>query len=165
MKINIKTATETDIKNIATIYVFSLKKAFSNFLLSSTIDKFSIEDKEIFLNNLLKEEKGNIFIAENIKNKEIAGYIIYKKIYINSIEIISFYVSKDYIKYNIGQQLLKTLKIFCRDCYISNIVLWTFKNNKEPINFYKKLGFIETGFQRESRIEEGQIEVQYILKV
>lgn len=165
MKINIKIATQNDIKNIATIYVSSLKKAFSNFLLSSTIDKFNIENKEVFLYNLLKEEKGNIFIAENIKNKEICGYIIYNKIYINSIEIISFYVSKDYIKYNIGQQLLKILKTFCKNNYILNIVLWTFKNNREPINFYRSLGFIETGFQRESRIEEAQIEVQYILKL
>ena len=163
MKVTIRDIQENDLKNISQIYVYSWKKAFSKFLLPSTINKLNVEEKEIYLKNIL-DNNGNIFIAENIKNKEIGGYIIYEKIYNKSIEIISFYISPVYTKYNIGKQLLNHLKIYCNKNYINVVILWTFKNNIDAIAFYKNLGFYETGLQRESKIEPGQIEVQYILK-
>ena len=163
MKITIRDAQENDLKNIAQIYVYSWKKAFSKFLLPSTINKLNFEEKEIYLKSIL-DNNGNIFVAENIKNKEIGGYIIYEKIHNKSIEIISFYISPVYTKYNIGGQLLNHLKIYCSKNYINVVILWTFKNNIDAIAFYKTLGFYETGLQRESKIELGQIEVQYILK-
>lgn len=164
MKIKIKNAEEDDLKNIATLYVSSLKKAFSKFLLSSTIDKFNIEEKYNFLKNMLQTNTGSIFIAQDLKTKQICSYIIYKNLTQKNIEIISFYISKEYTNEDVGKKMIIHLKNYCKQNYISNIVLWTFKNNSNPINFYKKLGFYETGFQRESKIETGQIEVQYLLK-
>lgn len=163
MKVKIRNANEMELENIANIYVSSWKKAFSKFLLKNTINKLNVLEKQQFLKDILLE-KGDILIAENNKNKEICSYIVYENISKNSIEIISFYISPLYVKENVANQLLNNLKLYCKDNYISNIVLWTFRNNKDSINFYKSLGFYETGFERQSNIEIGQIEVQYILK-
>lgn len=163
MKIKIRDAKESDLKNIANIYVSSWKKAFSKFLLKSTINKLNVYEKEKLLYDVLFD-KGNIIIAENTKNSEICGYIVYKNLSKISVEIISFYINNIYAKHDVGTSLLNNLKLYCNKNYISSIVLWTFKNNIEAIKFYKNLGFYETGFERESEIEEGQIEVQYILK-
>ncbi|WP_317368259.1 GNAT family N-acetyltransferase [uncultured Tyzzerella sp.] len=163
MKIKIRDAKETDLKNIANIYVSSWKKAFSKFLLQATINKLNVNEKEKILCDILLE-KGNILIAENTENNEICGYIVYKNVSKISIEIISFYVNNSYTIQGIGTQLLNNLKLYCSKNFITSIVLWTFKNNIEAIKFYKSLGFYETGFQKQSDIELGQIEVQYMLK-
>ena len=165
MKINIRNITENEINYIAKLYVSSIKKAFSKFLLKSTINKFNVEEKELYLKNIIENKTGDIFIAENIKNKEIIAYIIYNKVSFSNIEIISFYISTECINSSIGEQLLSYLKKYCAKNSISNVVLWTFKNNIESIKFYRKLGFYETGLQRGSRLEIGQIEVQYLLKI
>lgn len=164
MKVIIRNAKDLEIDNIAEIYVSSWRKAFSKFLLSSTINKINYEEKAKFFKELISKEEGNVFVAENKKTKEICGYIIYKKLNKNSIEIISFYVSRECIGTSVGEKLLNHIKIYCKENYISTICLWTFKRNNDSIKFYKALGFFETGFQRESRVESGQIEVQYILK-
>lgn len=163
MKIKIRDAKESDLESIANIYVSSWKKAFSKFLLQSTINKLNVYEKEKYLKDILLKE-GNIIIAENIKKNEICGYIIYKNTSKISIEIVSFYIDAIYTIHNVGDQLLSNLRLYCSKNYINSIVLWTFKNNVEAIKFYKNLGFYETGFQKESKIEAGQIEVQYILK-
>ncbi len=164
IKIKIRNAKEEDIANIANLYVYSWKKAFSKFLFQATINKLNVFEKENFFRQMIENNEGNILIAENLKNQEICGYIIYKNISKMSIEIISFYISPLYIQNNIGSELLNHLILYCNENYINNIVLWTFLNNKDSIKFYKGLGFYETGLQRQSSIELGQIEVQYILK-
>ena len=52
MKIKIRDAKESDLENIATIYVASWKKAFSKFLLQSTINKLNVYEKEKYLKDI-----------------------------------------------------------------------------------------------------------------
>lgn len=159
-KIIVREAKEKDLYIISEKYILSWKKVFSNFLLSSTIKSLDINKKVEFFKCFMEDEEGKIFIAEN-KN-DIVGYIVFKKLYVKSGEIISFYISTLYVKDGITEKLLKYLKKYCLNENISKIFLWTFKNNKEGINFYKNIGFYETGFQRQSLIESNQIEVQYL---
>ena len=122
MKITIRDAQENDLKNIAQIYVYSWKKAFSKFLLPSTINKLNFEEKEIYLKSIL-DNNGNIFIAENIKNKEIGGYIIYEKIHNKSIEMIAngivYFIPADI---NSGKELTTVCHIYFHLLFLCNIL-------------------------------------------
>lgn len=163
MCIKIKVANESHIDTISEIYVSSWKKAFKKFLLISTINKLDISEKQHIFKDLIKEKQGEIFIAQHTKSKEIVGYIILKKMFIYNGEIVSFYINSTYK--NVAESLLKYLKVYCLKNNIQRVFLWTFRNNTNGIKFYKNIGFFESGLERESLIEVGQIEVQYIKKM
>lgn len=71
-----------------------------------------------------------------IKNNQIIGFIIYSLMYEN-IEIIDFFVKKEYRRKKIGKKLLEEV---LKNEY-KNITLEVNENNIPAINLYNKLGF------------------------
>ena len=88
MKITIRDAKQNDLKNIAQIYVYSWKKAFSKFLLPSTINKLNVEEKEVYLKSILDN---------NGKTKNVCYYDLTK-------------VPNDGEKLHINKQLMDYLR-------------------------------------------------------
>lgn len=165
MKILIRNAKEEEIEKISELNILAWNKAFSKFLLKSTIMKFKLEDRINFFKERFYSDKSQISIALDRKNGEIIGFIAMDIINNTSVEVVSFYIDPEYYKEGVGERLFLELKKYCIHNKIHNIFTWIFKNNIDGINFYKKMGFYQTDFERNSRLEYDQIELQFIKKI
>lgn len=164
MNIVIRDIKKEEIEKIAKLNINALNKSFSKFLLKSTIKKFNLEERKYFFMQKFISNKSKIKIAYNLKTNDVIGFIVLDFSY-NIVEIVSFYIDYEGYKKKIYENLFLEVKKFCIKNKIKQIVIWIFKNNLDSINFYKSLGFYITNFERQSRIEYGQIELQFVKKI
>lgn len=100
---------------------------------------YKIED----LDNIKKEyfgNKGVFYVAED--NGKLIGTIAVKE-KDGSAKLKRMYVAKDYRRKGIGKQLLNKIIEFCRSKGYKKIILSTYPQMKDALEFYKKNGFKE----------------------
>ena len=107
----------------------------------------NIED----LNRIRKEyfeKKGIFYVAED--DVKIVGVIAVKREKDRIARLKRMYVAKEHRKQKIGQQLLNKVIDFCKHKGYKKIILSTYPQMKQAIEFYKKNGFQE--YQRNEQI-------------
>lgn len=98
----------------------------------------------------IKESYKVFYIAEY--NGKIIGTIALKKEADNTAKIKRFYVKKSYRKKGIGQKLMNKLVRFAVKNSYKKLVLSTYPEMKEAIEFYRKYGFKEYKYKNNKQI-------------
>ncbi len=99
---------------------------------------------KILNENLLKEDlehENNYYIVAKIDNN-IIGYVGISYI-LDSADIISIVVDKEYTHKGIASTLLNHIFEFCKSKYIQKIFLEVRKSNIAAQNLYSKYGFVK----------------------
>jgi putative acetyltransferase len=136
-------ATEDNLEEVVKVFRISFNVTYPNFLVLHTAD----EDFEFFKNTIFK--KDNIYLAEEIENKKILGFIAF-----NSEFIDHLYLLPEAQKQGIGSELIDIAK-----SRTNCLKLWTFQQNTFARSFYKTKGFKEIKFTDGSENEEKQPDV------
>ncbi len=126
-----------------------------------SIEKMKISDIEI-IKNIEKELNINILpynsIVEDLKNSNylyficklsniIVGYIALSLV-IDTMDILSIVVKKDYQRCGIATNMLDYIIGIAKEKNIANIFLEVRKSNAPAISLYKKFGFIEISIRK-----------------
>jgi ribosomal protein S18 acetylase RimI-like enzyme len=63
----------------------------------------------------------------------------------NAIEIYSIYVQPEFIRKNIGAELLRAIENEAKNLHKESVFLWVLKKNEKGIRFYRKHDYDEDG--------------------
>lgn len=89
-------------------------------------------------------ENENAIVLVACDNKEVIGYL-YALIFIDNIDLLSIFVSKNKRCQHFGSKLMKQL---INEVKNQTITLEVSAQNNEAINLYKKYGFKEVGLRK-----------------
>ena len=89
-------------------------------------------------------ENENAIVLVALENKEVIGYL-YALIFIDNIDLLSIFVSKNKRCQHFGSKLMKQL---INEVKNQTITLEVSAQNNEAINLYKKYGFKEVGLRK-----------------
>jgi ribosomal-protein-alanine N-acetyltransferase len=104
----------------------------------------STHNIKILSKNILKsdlETESNYYLVAKYNNK-IIGYIGISYI-LDSADIISIVVDKNYTKRGIASLLLEKIYLFCKEKNVKRILLEVRKSNIAAQNLYLKNGFVK----------------------
>lgn len=109
-------------------------------LLKNSLTEEVIEKRKKQISEYLNSETHLLLVAE--KNKKIVGFCnAVKKHLHNQIQAIN--ILPEYQRLGLGKLFFEQIKIFFHDN--RDIIIEVVEYNQNAINFYKKLGFVETG--------------------
>ena len=142
MKLVIRLAKKSDIKNYTALLQKTYQDAYTNDKIGLTKECFSRkifatkDTQEYLLSNLMSTKKQKTWLAF-LENKLAGSLTIVDKG--NECEVKGFYVATKLQGHGIGKKLWEKALKFAKS---RDIVLDIYAHNKKTINIYKKWGFI-----------------------
>lgn len=150
-------AEKVDAKTYVDLFIHSKKETYAGFAKKKNIDINKVYDRDkmihSFLENL-KDEEIHTYIIE-YQNK-VAGILefgkpdkvnIYKEGMKNYGELRTLHIKNEYQNLKIGSCAMEFM--LNKSKKYKNFFLWTKKDNRKAIEFYKKHGFVENGYHCE----------------
>ena len=165
MTINIKRCTVDDLPKLLEISYETFNETFKN---QNSPENIKAYLKKAFKLKQLKKELTNVssLFFFLYFNNEVAGYL---KVNINyahpeeigdeSLEIERVYIKSKFQKNGFGNNLLNKAVEIAMECKKKKIWLGVWEKNEKAIDFYKKAGFVQTGFHTFYMGDEEQIDL------
>lgn len=157
-------ATEKDIGDIANIHVICFKNVYKDIFPRSYLNNLTPFFWKKAISLWLHEKKIQVLLA--CEGQEIIGFIIFGKVREdNLIQIVSFYILKDFRDKGIGSILFNAaLNNMKKNTY--SVAVWVVKKNIRACHFYEKKGFINANCDESIDIDGVIIELsKYILLI
>ncbi len=151
MDVQVKRVGLKDVKKLKDISLKTFINTFSKFNTKTNLQKYT--DNAFSIAELKKEinNPGSTFYFVYYE-KNLVGYI---KLNINNaqtvnknsnyLEIERIYTLPPFLRYNLDKNMVKKAFVFAHKKHKHRLWLGILIDNKSAINFYKKLGFIESG--------------------
>ena len=132
-----------DQSQMANIKVDMWKKTYNNIIDQEYLDKLDIKKQTQKYYRSFEEYKNKVLVA--VKGKEILGYSCFEEknnSFKYDSELISLYIKEQ--NKGIGTSLFNETVKELISKNKTNMIVWCLKDNKQALNFYKKLGGIKT---------------------
>ena len=132
-----------DQSQMANIKVNMWKKTYNNIIDQEYLDKLDIKKQTQKYYRSFEEYKNKVLVA--VKGKEILGYSCFEEknnSFKYDSELISLYIKEQ--NKGIGTSLFNETVKELISKNKTNMIVWCLKENKQALNFYKKLGGIKT---------------------
>ena len=152
-----KPETEEEIKGKAFVHWASWQEAYPGIVAQEYLQRLTLEKCEQIAFNW----QDGIFIAKD--DDRVVGFTGYghreeDPPYVG--EVFALYVLSDYYGKGVGRRLMKAA--LERLSSYKEICLWTLKDNKRAIGFYKKCGFVPDGTGKTNRVIDAE-EIRMVL--
>lgn len=147
--VNVLDAIPEDAKAITNVYYKTWLETYPNNQLGITRDDIEESYKDSFSEeNIIKAEKRIQELPSNVKSlvAKVNGLIVgVATMVINKSnnQLKTIYVLPEYQGHGIGKKLWEEARRFCDPT--KDIIVQVATYNKNTIEFYKKLGFVDTG--------------------
>ncbi len=159
----IRKAGISDAEEKGFVHYHSWNETYTGLIDQSFLDSRSLE-KCI---ESARNHPENNYVA--VVDDHIVGFSCYLKARDEDLkdagEIMAIYILKDYYGLGIGKKLMAV-------CYkelsqYNKIILWVLKTNKNAIDFYEHIGFVQDGKEKEVKINEGVklVEIRMVLQM
>ncbi|PWW32446.1 ribosomal protein S18 acetylase RimI-like enzyme [Cytobacillus oceanisediminis] len=164
MTINIK---QCNLEDLPTLQEISYETFNETFKEQNSPENMNAYLERAFNLKQLEKELSNIYSQFFFVyfNNEVAGYL---KVNINdaqseemddeSLEIERIYIKSKFQKHGLGKYLLNKAMEIARERNKKKIWLGVWEKNKNAIDFYKKMGFVQTGAHSFYMGDEEQID-------
>ncbi len=159
MKAILSKALPDDYEQIAFVHYKAWLETYTGLLPESFLKNRTLESSiNIFKNNLCS----NTVVA--IVDNKVVGFCGWGSLRENSFqenlgEIQGIYLLDAYQKNKIGRKMIEfALEQLVTEKY-SKVGLWVLSTNENAINFYKKMGFSDTGIFKEENLGEVVTEI------
>ncbi len=135
-----------DQEGMAKIKVDSWQHTYKGIIDENYLNALNYESQTERYIESFDEYKNTVLVAEDNKTKEIIGYACFNP-YENEFadaELISLYLSPKHTRKGIGTALFREVVKELKKYNKKNMIIWCLRDNKNAINFYKKLGANKT---------------------
>ena len=145
---SIRKAEVSDSWNIANLLVRSWQFAYKGIMEDSLLEKLSVKQREIGWKNHL-ESGAEVYVKECdgklIGIIEVSDFRDNNIAYQHYAEIPVIYLDPEYIGKGYGKKLFGYAENVIVKKGISQIAIWVLNKNISATNFYKKIGFVNSG--------------------
>lgn len=137
-----------DQEQMANIKVNSWQKTYKNIIDEQYLNSLNIEEQTTKYIASFDDYKNCVLVAINKENNQVIGYSCFdsneKEEYNADCEIVSLYIDPNFTNKGIGTSLFRETIKYLKGYNKRNMLIWCLKENKNALEFYKKLGGIKT---------------------
>ena len=137
-----------DQEQMAKIKVNSWQKTYKNIIDEQYLNSLNIEEQTTKYIASFDDYKNCVLVAINKENNQVIGYSCFdsneKEEYNADCEIVSLYIDPNFTNKGIGTSLFRETIKYLKGYNKRNMLIWCLKENKNALEFYKKLGGIKT---------------------
>lgn len=148
-----RVTVQDDAEQIAAVHDASRRWAYKGIVAEEQLNAMSLAQRTEFWREeiLLSGQKDQrVFVAEADGGQLVGFVAVIAQRAVNVGEIRRIYVAPDSLRKGIGKELVKTAFEYLRDFGFDKVLVWTFEENANALQFYEKQGFKLDGAQRKS---------------
>ena len=162
-------ASVEDVTQIALIHVTTWSETYQGLMPEAYIQGYSLERREILWHKIISKSLAEVLVVEVLSDESdekptsfLAGFLSYEKAkgcesQLNGcFSLSSLYVMPEYQGFGVGRGLYQAFEeaLFASVGSASvEVRLWVLDSNLSAVNFYRYMGFDETGKQvKEERL-------------
>lgn len=163
---HIRNASIQDVSQIASIHINSWAEAYQGLMPQIFIEGYTQARREKLWRKIIDEGLAKVLVAEVLtceveKTANLLGFLSYGSVEGVSgrvdevFELNSLYVLPEYHSQGVGSGLYGAFELALKDIFFNGVIhinLWVLDNNLRALNFYRKLGFCETGKQLKEKV-------------